>query len=183
MSADGSGNSSTALQTITVQDTVPPVVTAPANITIACTDSLNPAINHALGVATAVDNCSGASTPTYTDQTIAGNCTGSSTVKRTWTSQDGCGNIGTALQTITVQDTVAPVVTAPANVTIACTDSLNPAINHTLGVATAVDSCSGASTPTYSDQTIPGNCGWEYRGEGKGGTSGGWGNIENDMQT
>src|SRR5258707_3640593 len=116
MSADGSGNSSTALQTITVQDTVAPVVTAPGNVTIACTDSLNPAINHALGVATAVDNCSGASTPTYTDQTIAGNYAGNYTVKRTWSSQDSCGNVGTALQTITVQDTVPPVVTAPGNI-------------------------------------------------------------------
>src|SRR5262249_25079169 len=100
---DRCGNSSSQIQTITVQDTIPPVVTPPANLTIACTDSLNPSINRALGAATAVDNCGAASTPTYGDHIIPGNCAGNYTVQRTWSSQDSCGNIGTALQTITVQ--------------------------------------------------------------------------------
>jgi hypothetical protein len=161
-SHDNCGNIGTALQTITVQDTTPPVVTAPANLTIACTASLDPNVNTALGLATATDGCSGASTPTYNDQIVAGNCAGNYTVNRTWTSHDNCGNIGTALQTITVQDTTPPVVTAPANLTIACTASLDPSVNTALGVAAATDGCSGASTPSYSDQIVAGNCAGNY---------------------
>jgi hypothetical protein len=180
---DACGNSSNLVQTITVQDTMPPVVTAPANLTIACTDSLNPSVNKTLGTATAVDNCTGASTPTYSDQTVAGNCPGNYTVKRTWSSVDGCGNIGTALQTITVQDIVPPVVTPPANVTIACTDSQDPNVNKALGFATAVDNCSGPSTPTYNDQIVAGSCVANYTIRRTWTSHDGCGNVGTALQT
>jgi hypothetical protein len=180
---DPCGNSISQIQTITVQDTIAPVVTAPANITIACTDSLNPSINKALGAATAVDNCTGASTPTYNDQTVAGNCPGNYTVKRTWSSVDGCGNIGTALQVITVQDIVPPVVTPPANITIACTDSQDPNLNKALGFATAVDNCSGASAPAYSDQITAGNCAANYTIRRTWTSHDGCGNVGSAVQT
>jgi hypothetical protein len=161
----------------------PPVVTAPANVTIACTASLNPSVNNALGTATAVNGCGGTSTPTYSDQIIPGNCAGNYTVNRTWSSQDGCGNTGTALQTITVQDTVVPAVTAPPNVTVACTASLDPSVNNLLGTATAVDGCSGASTPTYSDQVIPGNCAGNYTVNRTWSSQDGCGNTGTASQT
>ena len=64
---------------------------------------------------------------------------------------------------ITVQDIVAPVVTAPPAVTIACTDSHDPTVTTVLGVGTAEDACSGASTPTYSDAApTPGSCAGNY---------------------
>src|SRR5262249_10278385 len=88
-----------------------PGVTAPADVTMACTNSLDPSVNTALGVATAADDCS-TLTPTYSDQIIPGNCPGNYTVKRTWTVQDGFGDVSTAVQLITLQDT-APVVIAP----------------------------------------------------------------------
>ncbi|HTL56131.1 MAG TPA: hypothetical protein VL361_10660, partial [Candidatus Limnocylindrales bacterium] len=180
---DACGNSSSQVQTITVQDTIAPVVTVPANITIACTDSLNPAVNRALGTATATDNCTVASTPTYTDATTPGTCPGNYVVKRTWSSVDPCGNIGTALQTITVQDTVPPVVTAPANITIACTDSQDPTVNQTLGLATAVDNCSGTSTPTFSDQIVAGNCVANYTIKRTWSSHDGCGNVGTASQT
>jgi hypothetical protein len=180
---DACGNSTNRIQTITVQDTIPPVVTAPTNVTIACTDSLNPTVNKALGMATAVDNCTGASTPTYSDQTVAGNCPGNYTVKRTWSSVDACGNVGTALQTITVQDIVPPVVTPPANITIACTDSQDPNVNKVLGFATATDGCSGASTPTYSDQIVAGNCVANYTIKRTWTSRDGCGNVGTATQT
>src|SRR6185369_12568171 len=54
-------------------------------------------------------------------------------VREDVSSVDTCGNTGTAAQTITVQDTVGPVVTAPGAVTIACTDSHDPAQTPSLG--------------------------------------------------
>jgi hypothetical protein len=181
-SVDACGNIGTALQTISVQDIVPPVVTPPANVTIACTDSPNPSVNPFLGVATAVDNCSAVSTPTYTDQVVPGNCAGNYTIRRMWSSSDACGNLGTALQLIAVRDTVGPVVSAPANATIACSDSLNPAANSALGVATAIDGCSGTSTPTYSDQIVAGNCTGNYTVRRTWTSHDGCGNIGTALQ-
>src|ERR1035438_9814955 len=115
---DASGNKRSSSQTIIVKDTTGPVVTCPPEVTIGCTDSLDPLVNLALGVATATDSCSGASAPTYSDVHTLGNCAGNYTVARTWSSTDGCGNTGTCVQTIQLQDTHPPAVTCPANVTI-----------------------------------------------------------------
>jgi hypothetical protein len=51
-------------------------------------------------------------------QIIPGNCPGNYQIVRTWKAVDNCGNATTATQTITVQDTTAPVVTAPADITV-----------------------------------------------------------------
>src|SRR5262249_13666547 len=75
------------------------------------------------------------------------------TVKRTWTSRDGCGNTGTALQTITVRDTAPPSLIIPPNVTLQC--PANTTTNNT-GVATAQDNC-GQATVTYAD-VVSNNC-------------------------
>ena len=44
--------------------------------------------------------------------TTSGACPGNYSVTRTWTATDDCGNFSTASQTITVQDTTAPVIAA-----------------------------------------------------------------------
>ncbi len=79
--------------TITVQDTTAPIIICPADITIDCTELLDPLENTKLGNATATDNC-GIPTITYTD---AGTCN----VTRTWTATDSCGNIDSCAQEIT----------------------------------------------------------------------------------
>ncbi|MEM6963351.1 MAG: HYR domain-containing protein [Bacteroidota bacterium] len=48
-----------------------------------------------------------------------GTCSGAGTIMVTWTAVDGCGNMSTATSTITVEpDTDAPMITAPADVTL-----------------------------------------------------------------
>ncbi len=98
-------------RTVAVVDTTDPVVTAPANITIEAV-ALTTTVN--LGTATANDNFDGALTPVATAPgvTIASNSgdfpVGVHTV--TYTATDSSGNIGIATQTVTVQDTVFPVI-------------------------------------------------------------------------
>src|SRR4030095_9283080 len=106
--------------------------------------------------------CSSASTRTHSDSIAAGNCAGNYVITRTWSSTDGCGNSGSATQTITVQDTLGPVGTPSAHKSICCPDSTDPTVNLTLGTATALDNCSGASTPTHSDSIAAGNCAGNY---------------------
>ena len=57
-------------------------------------------------------------TVSYKGQTTPGTCPDNYSVTRTWNAADHCGNIGTAPQTITVQDITAPVIAAlPARTT------------------------------------------------------------------
>ena len=50
-------------------------------------------------------------------ETTAGDCTGNYTITRTFTAMDVCGNSSMATQTITVQDTTAPMLSIPADYT------------------------------------------------------------------
>ena len=112
---DDAGNSTSAQQTITVQDTTAPEFTSvPADYTSECSDDL------ILDDATASDNC-GAVTIEVSSETIAGDAAGNYTVVRTFTATDDAGNSTSAQQTITVQETTAPEFTSvPADYTSEC---------------------------------------------------------------
>ncbi len=148
IATDACGNSSTCTQIIHVVDTTPPEITCPADVTIECSDSLDPADT---GQATATDNCDADPVITYSDDTsgLTG-CDGTGTIVRTWTATDGCGNSASCAQIITLVDTTPPTIDCPANVTIECDDSTDPADT---GQATATDNCDAAPAISYSDDT------------------------------
>ena len=87
---DDCGNSSSATQTITVQDTTSPEFTSvPADYTAECSDEL------LLDDATATDNCGEVSIE-VSSETTAGDCAGNYTITRTFTATDDCGNSSSA---------------------------------------------------------------------------------------
>ncbi len=141
LASDGCGNTSTCDQTIFVDDSTPPVITCPADVTIDCTDSTLPADT---GIATATDNCS-IPIVTFSEVTIAGSCPDAYIITRTFTATDACLNSSTCTQTVTVQDTTAPVITCPADLLLECTDTL------TTDLATATDNCSDTILLDYTD--------------------------------
>ncbi len=151
---DACGNSSSQIQTITISDTTGPVISSiPADVTVQCASAV-PAADHSAVVAT--DNCGGTPVITHSDQTIAGACVNKYVIKRTYTATDACGNSSSQIQTITVNDTTAPVITSiPTNVTVQCASAV-PAPNDAAVVAS--DNCGGTPVITHSDQTIPGAC-------------------------
>ncbi|MRG44417.1 T9SS type B sorting domain-containing protein [Chitinophaga sp. SYP-B3965] len=154
-------NSVTVTQTITVVDTTRPTFTSPvpADVTVECN-----AIPTA-PVMTATDNCSTATgvTVNYTENrvNIPGACVNNYQLVRTWTAMDECGNSSIVSQTITVQDTTAPVFTtsAPANATVEC--DMVPA----QPALTATDNCSAAAnvTVTMAETRINGSCTNNYQ--------------------
>ena len=107
---DACGNSATASQTFTYEDTEAPSITAPAGGVIACDEE------PAFGQPTYDDDCN-VVTITMDDTSAGDACAGSYT--RTWTATDACGNSATASQTFTYEDTEAPSITAPAGGVIA----------------------------------------------------------------
>ncbi|TXE06501.1 hypothetical protein ES711_13385 [Gelidibacter salicanalis] len=148
---DACGNTSTGTQTITVSDTTAPTLTIPADATVECSESTDP---DATGLATATDAC-GDVTLTYLDAAVDA-CGATQTITRTWTATDVCGNTVSAAQTINVVDTTAPVITAPADVTLECS-GLSRMSDGGFGEATATDGC-GNVVITFEDSAIAG-CG------------------------
>ncbi|MEW5795591.1 MAG: T9SS type A sorting domain-containing protein [Candidatus Zixiibacteriota bacterium] len=143
---DACGNYATCTQLIIIDDTTPPSVTCPADITVQCVADV-PAPNTALVSAT--DNCDPNPVIAWlSDQIAPGTCP--KIITRTYKATDACGNVGTCTQTITVDDTTPPVITCPPNTTIYCGESSDPS---NTGYATATDNCSapGNITITYSD--------------------------------
>ena len=114
---DDAGNSTSATQTITVQDTTAPEFTnIPADYTSECSDDL--ILDDATPLTTVVRSIE------VSVETIAGDAAGNYTVVRTFTATDDAGNSTSATQTITVQDTTAPELSIPADYTAECTDEL-----------------------------------------------------------
>ena len=95
-------------QTITVTDNLGPAFTStlPNDTTVDCTT-----VPAALTL-TASDSCDTDVSISVNDATTPGSCAGSYTLTRTYTAVDDCGNETSHVQTITVQDTTAPVATA-----------------------------------------------------------------------
>jgi large repetitive protein len=144
---DPCGLTSTCDQRITIRDVTPPAITCPPAYVTTCDKDYSPA---AAGQATATDLC-GAVTITYADVVSGpGNCTGVTTIARTWTARDACENTSTCVQTITVNPTAGPTIICPDGITISCTDNRNPS---NTGSATASTACAlpGEIQITYSD--------------------------------
>ncbi len=76
-------------------------------------------------------------------------------ITRTWTATDDCGNASSCVQTVTVVDDEAPVITCPADVTVDCEDDRSSA---STGVATATDNCDGNVDIVESDSVAAGSC-------------------------
>jgi HYR domain/PA domain len=160
---DQCGNATSASQSITVTDTVPPAITCPADI----------AVNNAAGQcganvtfnATATDNC-GTAVITYSHNPGSFFATGSTLV--TVTATDACNNTSQCSFTVVVNDEEHPVI--HVRDIISCYEDANAGCSINLG-ATATDNCGilsftsdapacfpmGTTTVTWTATDISGN--------------------------
>ena len=145
---DAAGNTASATQTVTVQDLTAPTIVAPANLTVPVAANCQSTVSN-LGNPVVTDNCSVASTVNNAPATFP---IGTTTV--TWTVTDAAGNAATATQQITVVDQVAPVITAPATVTVS-TNSGCTATGVVLGNAIATDDCTVQSVTNNAPTAFP----------------------------
>lgn len=97
--------------TVTVKDTVKPIITAPANISVNNDKGYCYATVTSLGTPTTSDNCSGKITVTSNAPSNNQYPVGVTTV--TYTAKDSSGNAATATQTVTVTDNEKPAITCP----------------------------------------------------------------------
>ncbi|MBK9335174.1 MAG: hypothetical protein IPM98_00770 [Lewinellaceae bacterium] len=159
-------NSTSCVQTITVDDTTPPMLTCPASLTIECGTDTIPGLTAPTGAATATDNC-GTVTVTHSSVHIPvmNNCPDVRLIFRTWTATDACGNVTTcSVQNIIIRDTTAPVLTNPAtDKTVECdgagnTVELNAWLASNGAGATATDTCANV-TWSHNFTSLSNGCG------------------------
>jgi len=165
---DGTVDSEPDTVTITVEDTTPPTLTVPVDITVECdtvggTEISNPGIQAFLNSATATDIVDPA--PTITNN-APGFCPLGDTVV-TFTATDFSGNSTSASSTITVVDTTPPMLIVTADQT-----SLWPPNGKyqliTLSI-TATDVCDSSPTVTAVVQSNEPD---DAKGNGDGNTTG-----------
>ena len=143
--------STAATVSITVNDTVAPVVNAPANVTVntgAGATTCGAVVTEAqLGTATATDNAGSVSIER--SGVPAGNNFPVGTTTITYTATDDAGNSSTATQTVTVVDNTAPTITAPAATSATADGTGHATIPNVVAETTASDNC-GPVTVTQS---------------------------------
>lgn len=145
--SDSCGNQTSQTQHITISDDTAPVITMfPPDATYSCANNVPTADN---ALVTATDNCNGSVTITHNSDSVASsNCVNRLTITRTYIATDSCGNSTSRTQTITVNGTTSPTITAfPSDATYSCAASV-PVANDTL--ITATNACGGSSGVTIT---------------------------------
>ena len=162
---DGSGNSSTCVSTVKVQDLIPPTAlcnsVSPVNLSPAGTFTLNATtVNNnstdntyplcGLTYAVSVDGSAYQSSFTFTCAHLGNRVL---TLKVT----DAAGNTATCSQVVLVKDVTPPSISGPANITINCDASTAPANTGTY--SNVSDNCDpNPAVVQLPDVLIPGAC-------------------------
>ena len=143
--------SAAATVSITVNDTLAPSISAPANVTVntgpdaaTCGTLVSDA---QLGTANASDNSGNVSIAR--SGVPSGNVFPVGTTTLTYTATDGAGNTNTATQTVTVIDNTAPTLSAPAPTSVNADSNGHATIPDVVALTTASDNC-GPVTVTQS---------------------------------
>ena len=155
IATDACGNSSSKTQNIVVNNTTPPTITSfPNDVTFSCANEVPPANDGAIA---AIDGCSGSLGMIVThdaDVVTSSNCVNHFTISRTFRVTDQCGNSTTKVQTITVNDTIAPVMSCPADVTVSLPNEFLRLIRASSSRATIVACRKSRSLLMLCDQWL-----------------------------
>lgn len=145
---DGCGNTRTATQLLRVTDNLPPVFSGQADTTLLCS------VPPALPMPVANDACSGPAATLFIQSSndVPGNCPDAYTRTLIWQAADVCGNTARFTQTITVIDTLRPVLSGtPPNITVNCQNIPSPPAVTTF---TATDNCDNDVTVVLNTTEI-----------------------------
>ncbi len=163
---DACGNESSRLtRTYTVEDTTPPVLSAPADLTVECpAPASGPGSESAWrGSATATDGCG---TPTVQSSEVSRTpgCGATYVAVFEFWATDPCGNESPRVRrTYRVVDTTPPILNAPADLTIECPAPASGPGSEAdwRASATATDAC-GTATPSSRELLREPGCGNTY---------------------
>ncbi|RYU14108.1 HYR domain-containing protein [Nocardioides iriomotensis] len=131
---DAAGNEGTDSFTVTIQDTTKPVVTVPEPITAEATGPDGAEVDFAVTAEDDVDGdldvtCDPVSGSTFPLDVTTVECA----------ATDAAGNVGTNTFTVTVEDTTAPEIDLPADITEEATSAAGAAVTWTASATDVVD--------------------------------------------
>jgi hypothetical protein len=156
---DRSGNTATDTQVVTVTDNTPPVVTAPAAVTLFTGPGASSCgvtianLDTTLGTGSATDNCPGVGAVIRTG-VPAGNVFPVGETVLTYSATDAHGNTASATQVVTVVDNTPPVISCPVPITLEPSCPTGAIATWTPPEGT--DNCAGATT-TQTAGPAPGS--------------------------
>ncbi|MDB6034774.1 MAG: hypothetical protein JWM16_5112, partial [Verrucomicrobiales bacterium] len=131
---DACNNSATCNQTITVRDTIPPLLTCDLSLVLECGTAWT------FVPPTGLDNCDGTNVVIQIASTVTNPVCGRTfTALRVWRGLDRCGNASTITQTVSVVDTIAPQLTCGSNQVVECGSAWN------FAAPSAFDICDGTN--------------------------------------
>jgi len=147
---DKAGNNATGTFTVTVQDSTPPVVTVPADITA---EAAGPNGAIVTFTASALDAVDGDITPSCSPASGSTFAIGSTRV--TCSATDKAGNTATATFTVTVEDKAPPVLSVPADMIVEASGASGAIVTFTASASDAMDgsvsvTCTPASGSTFA---------------------------------
>lgn len=145
---DAHNNTATRQLRIIVSDTTAPVVNAPADITAEATGPDGAVVDF---TATATDAV-GVTSLTYSIN--PGSTFGLGTTEVTVTARDASGNRGTATFTVTVVDTTAPAISAPADITVEAAGPDGTVVDYLASATDLVDGAVAVTTSAASGSTF-----------------------------
>lgn len=144
---DSTGRTASDQQVITVIDSTPPAISAPADKTVNA-DPVSCSVNGAsvaLGSPVVTDNCN----TTVTNNAPAVYPLGETVV--TWTARDEAGNTRTASQKVTVVDVTAPAISCPTDIVVTLPPNTSAvSMPVSFPSATATDACDSSPTIAMS---------------------------------
>jgi hypothetical protein len=150
---DMCGNNTTVKQIITIDDTEKPEITVPQVLILSCFDPIK--IEDWAKTAFATDNCTEQVQVEFSYNTPVNNCNESLVVS--FMAVDACGNVGTASQSVIINDLVPPLVTAPDTpLEMECYDY--DAVKLWAESATAIDNCEGQLAVNFEIMDPVNNC-------------------------
>jgi hypothetical protein len=135
VAADAAGNTASCSFTVAVTDNQPPSIVCPGPVTVSTNTGVCYATGVNLGLPVTSDNCA------VNNASLSNNAPsqfpkGQTTV--TWSVADVNGNTSTCTQLVTVNDTQAPSITCPGNITEHTTSASGAIVNYTVD---ASDNC------------------------------------------
>ena len=147
---DQAGNRAYLTFTVTVRDTIAPVVSVPGNVTVEATGASGAVVSYPAPTAT---DAVGVTSLMYSIGSGSTFPLGTTTV--TATARDAAGNVGTASFTVTVVDTTAPAIAPAANVTAEATSAAGAVVNYVVPSASDAVSTPSVVAAPASGSTFP----------------------------
>jgi PKD repeat protein len=138
---DTAGNTASSSFNVIVRDTTPPIVAAPADITVEATSAGGAVVTFTPAATDLV------ATPTIVSSPASGSQFSLGTTTVQVTATDAAGNSSQASFNVTVVDTTAPTLTVPADITV---EAISPAGAIVTFAATATDAVDAQPTFTLS---------------------------------